>query len=169
MKKRIISLMLALLVIGTMLAFAGCNEQPSEQNGTTTTTNNTSSSTNAPEVDTMTLVIGTATPTSYTVELDKVDQSKGIMGVLEYLKQEKGLEYESDDTGYGAFLTKVGVLEQSGGTYIYLYTSVEKDADVSQYATTIDYNGKTLCSSGVGASEMTIEDDCVIYVGTIEY
>lgn len=117
----------------------------------------------------MTLVVGTETPVSYTVELDKVETDKGIMPVLEYLKSEKGLDYASDDTGYGAFLTKVGALEQKDNTYIYLYTSVENDMDVSQYATTVEFEGKTLTSAGVGASEMTIEDGCIIYVGTIEF
>ena len=40
---------------------------------------------------------------------------------------------------------------------------------MSQYATTIDFDGKTLTNSGVGAADMTVEDGCVIYVGTIVY
>jgi len=156
--KKITSLILALIVICSLLSISGCSD-----NGTTTTTTTT------PEVKTMSLVIGTEEPTVYTVEIDKVEITDGLMSVLEYLKTEEGLEYASDDTGYGAFLTKVGALEQKDNTYIYLYTSVEKDIDVSQYATTVEFEGKTLTSAGVGASEMTIEDGCIIYVGTIEF
>lgn len=153
--KKITSLILALLVICSLFSMSGCSG-----NDTTTTT---------AKPATMTLVVGTETPVSYTVELDKIETNKGIMPVLEYLKTEKGLDYESDDTGYGAFLTKVGALQQSDNTYIYLYTSVEKDKDVSQYATTVEFEDKTLCSSGVGASEMTIEDGCTIYIGTVQF
>lgn len=154
--KKITSIILALLVICSLFSISGC----SDNNDTTTTT---------VKPATMTLVVGTKSPTIYIVELDKIETNKGIMPVLEYLKTEKGLEYSSDDTGYGAFLTKVGELEQKDNTYIYLYTSVEKDKDVSQYATTVEFEGKTLCSSGVGASELTIEDGCIIYIGTVRF
>ena len=117
----------------------------------------------------MTLVIGTDEPTAYTVDLGAFEITDGLMSVLEYLKTTQGLEYASDDTGYGAFLTRVGALEQKDGAYIYLYTSVEKDIDVSQYATTVEYNGATITSAGVGATELTIEPDCIIYIGTITF
>lgn len=158
--KKITSLALVVLVIAALLSFAGCAQT---QDNTVTTT------TTAPAVKTMTLVVGTETPTAYTVELDKVEITEGVMSVLAYLKTTEGLDYASDDTGYGAFLTKVGALEQADGKYIYLYTSVEKDIDVSQYATTVEFEGKTLTSAGVGASEMTIEDCCIIYIGTITF
>lgn len=153
--KKFTSIFLALIIVCAL--FTGC----SNESTTTTTT--------APAVSTMTFVIGTETPIVYTVELDKLGESKNLMAVLDYLKTNEGLDYASDDAGYGAFLTKVGALEQKDNTYIYLYTSVEKDIDVSQYATTIEFDGKTLTSSGVGASEMTIVDGCIIYVGTIEF
>lgn len=168
MKKRITSLALALLIICSVFSLAACSDNQGEQ--TTTTTANSSATTTAPtKVETMALVIGTETPVSYTVDLDKVEITDGLLSVLKYLKTNEGLEYTSDDTGYGAFLTKVDALEQKDNSYIYLYTSVEKDKDVSQHATTIEFDGKTLTSSGVGASDMTIEDGCTIYVGTITY
>ena len=161
MKKRISSIALVLIVILAALSFAAC----SDNQDTTTTT-----STTAPvAVQTMTLVIGTDEPTAYTVELDKLEIKNGLMSVLDYLEATQGLEYASDDSGYGAFLTKVGALEQKDGSYIYIYTSVEKDIDVSQYATTVKYNGATITSAGVGASELTIEPDCIIYIGTITF
>lgn len=157
MKRKITSLVLALLVVFAMLSMTACSDNQDNQ-GTT-----------LPQSATMKLVLDADSPISYTVELDKVETDKGVISILEYLKNEKGLEYESDDSGYGAFLTKVGHLEQSGNTYIYLYTSVEEDMDVSEYATTMDFVGTTLYSSGVGASEMTIEPNCIIYIGTVTY
>lgn len=160
--KKITSIILALILVCAL--FTGCAGTET-QNTTTTDTQTTT----APQVSTMTLVIGTETPVVYTVELDKLGENKNLMAVLDYLKTNEGLDYASDDSGYGAFLTKVGALEQAGSSYIYLYTSVEKDMDVSQYAVTVEFDGKTLTSSGVGATEMTIEDGCIIYVGTIEF
>ena len=120
---------------------------------------------------TMTLVIGTETPAVYTVDLDNVEITKGVFSVLEYLKETEELDYAVEESTFGAFLTKVGAIEQdsASGTYIYIYTSVEKDFDVSAYVMTIEYDGTTLKSSGLGVSEMTIEKDCIIYIGTIAF
>ena len=40
-------------------------------------------------------------------------------------------------------------------TFVYIYTSVEADFDVSEYKSEVEYEGKTLVSSGKGFSEMT--------------
>ena len=71
----------------------------------------------------------------------------------------------------GTMVSKIGNLENdyTNGVYIYLYTSVAADQDVSSYATTKEYNGMTLVSSGVGLSDMSAPDGAVIYVGTIFY
>ncbi len=156
MKRKITSLVLALLVICSLFSMSACS-------------GNTDTATTTVKPATMNLVIGAQSQTIYIVELDKIETDKGIMPILEYLKAEKGLEYESDDTGYGAFLTKVGTLEQKGNTYIYLFTSVEKDRDVTEYSRVVTFEGKLLYSSGVGASEMTIEDGCTIYIGTMQF
>ncbi len=118
-----------------------------------------------------TIVVGTDTPTEYKVNLDKVEVKEGLISILNYLKEEGKLDYKSNDSGYGAYLTEVGDIKEdsANGIYVYIWTSAEKDFDVSQYATTKEYNGKTLTSSGVGASSMTIEDGVVVYIGTIKY
>ena len=112
-----------------------------------------------------TLVIGTEIPTEYKVNLDKVEGSDGLLSVLAYLKAEKGLAY----TEAGGFLTAVGDLKQEGNRYIYLYTSVEEDFDVSEYKSTVEYKGQTLTSAGVGAKDMHVKDGAVIYIGTITF
>ena len=114
---------------------------------------------------TVTLVIGTETPTEFEVDVADVDASKGLIGVLEYLKSEGKLDFGIT----GTYLDYVGEIKNDAatGTYIYIYTSVAADADVSEYATTVEYGGKTLTSAGVGAYEMTLSDGAVIYIGTI--
>lgn len=113
----------------------------------------------------VTLVIGTETPTEYKVNMDKVEGTDGLLSVLAYLKAEKGLNYAET----GGFLTEVGDLKQGDNLYIYLYTSVEEDFDVTEYKTTVEYEGMTLTSSGVGAKDMHMTDGAVIYVGTISW
>ena len=68
-------------------------------------------------------------------------------------------------------LTKVGELENdaAAGEWIYVYTTVEDDIDVSQYATTVQYDGQSITSSGKGAHEMTIAKDAIISIGLIVY
>lgn len=109
--------------------------------------------------------------TEYVVDISKLEGKDGLMAVLAYLKETKGLTYTEKASEYGAFLTQVGDLKQdeSKGEYIYLYTSVAKDADTSAYATTVDHRGHTLTSSGVGSSSMTIEDGAIIYIGIVKW
>lgn len=118
-----------------------------------------------------TVVIGGESETVYEVNLDKVEIKEGLISVLEYLKTEKGLTYKTTDGGYGAYLTEVGEVKEDGanGVYIYIYTSVEKDFDVSAYATTKAYKKTLLTSAGVGASQLTIENGAIFYIGTVQY
>lgn len=71
-------------------------------------------------------------------------------------------------TESGGFINSVDGITLGANEFIYLYTSVEKDKDVTQYALTVDWwMGTTLTSSGVGASQMTIEDGCTVLIGKI--
>ena len=158
MKKRISSIVLVLVIIFATFSFAACSENDS----TTTTTTKV-------KAQTITIVIGALSPTIYEVEPDRLEIKEGLISVLEYLNQKHGLKYTAEDSGYGSYLTKVGDLSQRDNNYIYIYTTVEKDFDVSQYAKTIRFGGKTLTSAGVGASELTIEAGCTIYIGTIAF
>lgn len=116
----------------------------------------------------MTLVVAADSVSEYEIELSDFDVTEGVLSVLKHLKSEGKLRYEYDDTGYGAYVTEIGGLTPSGNQFICIYTSVEKDFDVSVYATTVEYDGKTLGMSGLGISEMTVESGCVIYfaIGT---
>ena len=121
-----------------------------------------------------TVVVATEPETVYTVDLDKLGTvDSGLMSVLDYLKANNGLTYESSDTGYGAFLTKILTLDPAtvteGYGYIQLFTSVEKDFDITEYATTKDYKGTKIVSSGLGASSMTIQADAIYYIALSSY
>lgn len=121
----------------------------------------------ANEGDTLTVVVAGEVTVEYTVQLDKIIGTSGLVSVLDYLEGVGAIDYEID----GTMLTEVGELENDAarGEWIYVYTSVEDDIDVSQYAMTVEYDGKTLTSAGVGATDMTIEKDAVIYIGLIIY
>lgn len=110
---------------------------------------------------TVTVVIGTETPVEYTLDFESEDIENGLFSVLELLE----IDYEES----GGFLNSVGSLSPTPPEYIYIYTSVEKDKDVSSYAQTLEYKGNMLTSAGVGAGELTIVDDAIIYIGTINY
>ena len=119
-----------------------------------------------------TVVVATEPETVYTVDLDKLGTvENGLMSVLDYLKANEGLTYESNDTGYGAFLTKILTLDSASITngFITLLTSVEKDFDVTEYAVEKDYKGTKVVTSGLGSSSMTIQADAVYYIALSSY
>lgn len=122
-----------------------------------------------PDPQTMTLVLLEGDYVEeFTVDLDKLaasaQKSTGLIAVLDYLKQTENLTYSTDSTG---FLTQVNEIKQEDNKYIYLYTSVAKDENLNQYASSIEYKGKKYPDSGVGAKDMTIEKDCMIIISVI--
>ena len=152
MKKTMVRLMAMLLAVLALCAFVGCGKTQDVKGSCT-------------------VVVGENPEKVYTVPLDGLVVDKGLMSVMDYLKEKEGLSYTSNDTGYGAYLTSVGALKENAAesTYMYIYTSVEKDFDVSAMATTKDYKGTTLTSAGVGATSMTVEDGAIFYISTIKY
>lgn len=122
-----------------------------------------------------TVVVATEPETVYTVDLDKLGTvDEGLMSVLDYLKENEGLTYEKTvSETMGAYLTKVLSLDPAtvteGYGYIQLFTSVEKDFDVSEYATEMTYKDTKLVSSGFGASSMTIQADAIYYIKLASY
>ncbi len=113
------------------------------------------------------IVIGGDNPKEYIVDLEKVDGGRGLVSVLDYLKKEKNINYKLE----GTMLTKVGDLENNSAEskYIYVYTTVEKDQDVTSFGTSIEYKGITIKSSGVGVYSMHVEEGAIIYIGLISW
>ena len=140
---RILSLLLALVLVS--LVFVGCQQEETSEKGFCT------------------IVLEGNPATEYSVNLDKVTGTNGLLAVLDYLKETEGLAY----TESAGMLTEVGTLKQdaTAGKYVYIWTSVEKDFDVTVYASTKTYGDVTLTSSGVGAKDMTLTDGAIIYIG----
>ncbi len=107
----------------------------------------------------MTLVIDSDPRQTVDVDLSGMDKDIDLVDVLDKAEVSYDLQ--------GTMLKSVGSLAPQAPEYIYIYTSVAADYDVSQWAASIEYDGKELINSGVGALEMTIEDGCVVFVGTI--
>lgn len=173
MKKTKILRVLAIIMAFCLMsvAFIGCQktDEPADTTQTTTAaTENTAETAEEKKSEKgyITLVLETNTNVAYNIDLDNVTGTNGFLSVLEYMQSQNTLSYECDASG---FLTRVGDVAQdtAAGRYVYLYTSVEKDQDVSAYASNVTYKDMTLISSGVGAKDMTVEDGAVIYIGTI--
>ncbi len=105
----------------------------------------------------------------YDINLSELnDKNEGTYSLLKYLKEEKGLEYSIEDSGYGAFVNSIAGLTPNAslGEYVSLYTNEESDFAVpSEWmptVPTVKYGEVTLTSSGVGISSMTVKDGTVI-------
>lgn len=101
----------------------------------------------------------------FEVNISDVEITEGALSVLKYLKGKGELDFEATESTYGAYLTKVGdvVANDEEFVYVAIYTSVDSDKDVSAYATTVEYEGITLTSSGLGISSMSVKDGAVLY------
>ena len=171
--KRILTLLLALSLIFSAALLTSCGEnlpqdEPTTDEPTVDEPTVDEPTTDEPTVDeptaepSVTLVVEGKTKSVFTVSLKGLTIERGLVSILDALKAENKLDYGITDT----FLDYVGEVKNDydKGEYVYIYTSVTKDQDVSQYADTVSYDGKTLVSSGVGAIEMTVEDGAVFYV-----
>lgn len=103
--------------------------------------------------------------TEYVVDLSKLSGNKGLVTVLDYLKENESLTYAIS----GGMLTEVNNLKNASdwNPYISLWTSVEADKAPAEdeYATNKEYKKYALRSSNLGALSMTIDDGAVIYIG----
>ncbi len=118
-----------------------------------------------PKSGQVTVVIAGAEEKAYTIDLGTVEITEGALSLVKHLNATQGLEYEMN----GTMLKKIGSLKEdaSTGTYVYLWTNVEKDFDVSEGAPeNKTWNGHALTPSGVGISDMTVKDGAVIYIST---
>ena len=143
--KKIAALLLALLIILCAFSLTACNtEEPQSSSGS------------------VTLVVKGAEEKSYTVSLDGLTVDKGLLSIFDSLKADGKLDYGIT----GTFLDYVGEVKNDydKGEYIYVYTSIEADHDVSVMRHSITYNGRELVSAGIGAAEMTVKDGAIFYV-----
>lgn len=96
---------------------------------------------------------------------------------MKTLSEEGKIYYDGSESTYGFYFTSIGYFEgenkveiakddTSAHTFVAFYTSVEKDFGGM---TPIQYGGKTLETSAVGASSMCLEDGAVIFVTESSY
>lgn len=156
MKRKFMSLVLALLVACSLFSLTACNGN--KDNQTTT----------APQKPMMTLVVGSKSPFIYEIGLENIETDKGLMPVFEYLNKEKGLKYECTQVGGNTTFTKIGELVQRDNTYIYFFSTVEKDRDTTENSRFVKFEGKIIYSTALDVSKMTIEPGCIIYIGTLQ-
>lgn len=163
--KKALVLLLALLTVFALISLAACSDSNSPD--TDGETSSESGENNVTPKKSVTLVVSGKETKEYVVDITNISTDKGLVSILDVLKNEGKLNYGITDT----FLDFVGEVSNNYETneYIYIYTSVEKDFDVSEYKQTVKYKDKELTSAGIGALEMTIEDGAVIYVTTIKW
>lgn len=148
MNKKIVALLLLLTTLFSSLFMQSCNE-------------------NDPALGSATVVVAGKEIKEFEVSLDGLDTRRGLVALLDKLKENGEIDYGITDT----YLDFVGEVKNDyeKSEFIFIYTSVEKDFDVSEMKSTIEYEGKELTSSGVGALDMTIEDGAVYYITTIKW
>lgn len=162
---KLLSLVLALTLLCT--AFISCGQTPVD---------NTPEAKNSETIQIgdqtsnkiIKVVVGGTNEKVYTVDFSKLDLSKSVLSILEHLRDTQGLALEIE----GTMLKRVGDLKEEGSTYVFLWTNVEEDYDVSGWAGEDNektWNGEKLIISGKGITDMTVENGAIIYIGTIKW
>lgn len=115
----------------------------------------------------MIVVIGGDAPTEYSVYLNEFDTSRGLVSVLDHLKETVKLNYEIKE----GRLVRCGAVEYNSGdgTDICVYSSVSADVSKDSDRFTVDYKGVTYAEIAVGIEKMTLEPGAVIYIGLLRY
>ena len=97
---------------------------------------------------------------------DVTNKEEGVYGVISFLmeREENPLAADIVDSTYGAFVNSIGSLipDAEKKEYVCLYTSLEKDFGTFDGVQTLEYEGKTLKTSGFGLTSMSIEKGTVI-------
>lgn len=88
-----------------------------------------------------------------------------------YLSGKGILTAESSDSGYGTFFTAVGDLVQDAekGHYIYIFTDISDYIDVTEWASTVTYNGAVLTNASLGASALPLSDGAVYLITLVKF
>lgn len=103
----------------------------------------------------------------YKAYLEEIEnKSEGVVGVLEHLKdrEENPLPLNMADSSYGKYIYGIGSIEEdlSAKKYVMVYTSLESDFGTWDGVGTLEYEGITLKSAGVGISSMSVEKNTVV-------
>lgn len=136
-KKKLLSLLLLVVIIcAASLVLTACN------NSDIMTVN-------------ATVIVGDAV---YSIQNFESSTNASVDVLLIYLTENKDLHIKYTESAYGKYITEIGALAPQYPDWICFYTSVESDKDITEFATTIEYNGTTLYNAGVGVSSAKIMD-----------
>lgn len=156
MKKKTAKIIALILSLALSLTLASCKGEEQPPSGGTGGTGG----------DTITLVVVGEAVSEYTVSTEGLTDGASVISVLDYLKGIGALEYAMN----GTMLSRVGELtDGEGGKYIFIFTDLEANHDVSQWAKTVDYRGKTLTSSGFGAGDTQVAAGMIIYITLVSF
>ena len=152
MKKRLLTILLVLVLVLGMFAFAACDrDEPLDI---------------VPFEDGITIVIvSEQTIVSYEVDLKDQGFTTGnkVIDVLFYLRDSEGLHLDGSTSSYGYMVTEIGGLKPTAPNYVSIYTSVVADQDLaSEYSSEINYKGNKVVTANFGISDLTFEKDAII-------
>ncbi len=153
MKKFSKILVITLLVIMLVTCFFACNENKEELTNSVTIV--------------LSDPVNNAGIKEYVIDLDdsNLTTSNKVCDLLDYVKSlSSDNKNHIDYTATGGYMTTIGNLVPGDRSYVALYTSIEKDKDVSEYAMpSKTYNNITVYYSGFGINDMSLESGAVYY------
>ena len=157
-KKKILAVVLTIvLALSLAFAFAACTdepENPQSQEGTFK----------------VVLVPKTGEAQEYTIDIALLDGQLNGEAAIMQLVGNHGVSVSWEESSFGKYFSSIGCVQPTEeNEYVRLFTTVEKDKGVDAYATTIDYKGVSLTSSGFGISQMSVEKDCIILIRVDSY
>lgn len=155
--KRLLTWILAVVLIAASLAFAACVDKPQAQKLTELT---------LPQLkeNQMAVIIknGDNDYTCYAVTL--TDQLKTGEDVVNYLQDEADLEVDWQESAYGKYINGIGGAKVSGtNDYVAIFTSVSADKGAGAGALSYQIGDVTVAYAQVGISDMKTEYGAVFY------
>ena len=157
-KKKILAVVLTVvLALSLVFAFAACTDDektPAAQEGTFK----------------VVLMPKEGEAQVYTIDIALLEGQLNGEAAIMQLAGNHGVSVSWEESSYGKYLNFIGCVQPTeANEYVRLFTSVEKDKGVDAYATTIEYEGASLTSSGVGISQMSVEENCIILIRVDSY
>lgn len=157
-KKKILAVVLTVvLALSLVFAFAACTDDektPAAQEGTFK----------------VVLMPKEGEAQVYTIDIALLEGQLNGEAAIMQLVGNHGVSVSWEESSYGKYLTSIGCVQPTeANEYVRLFTSVEKDKGVDAYAATIEYEGASLTSSGVGISQMSVEENCIILIRVDSY
>ncbi len=161
--KRLLGIFLAIVVLAAaLLAFVGCTGD--ELKGT------------------MTVVLDNQSDPAVEISVDLAEGGyttrDRLLDVLFALGDAGKIEFNFTGGATGAFLSDISTKGENAvsiandavsNKWLYIYTSVKQDEDVSAYKSEYEYKGTQYVNSGFGVSHMHLEDGAVVVFTYIVY